>query len=322
MDELSDRLNRILLMIPYVRRHQGVRVKELAAYLGTRADTILADLNAVLLCGVPPYMPNDYIGVVFEGDRIHMSFADHFKRPVNLTLQEALSLNLALRYLPLTAHGREAAQKLQQKILDALPSGARSQWRTARRQMNVGPLHREMHNRVAMLRQAIEERREVHIEYYTASRDELTEREIRPYGLIEHSGEWYLVAYCMFRDRELPFRVDRIRTMEMLDRTFNPPKSFNIARYQRDRMYFPTSRDLRVKLRIAPELARWIRDEQPTGRMRQLSDGSLILHLSVSQPQWVIAWVMAHAGKVELLAPSALREQIAAACKKAMEKYD
>ena len=321
MGSLSERLTRILTMIPYIQQHQGVHVKELASYLGTGPETILADLNAVLLCGVPPYLPNDYIGVVIERDRIHLSFADHFKRPVNLTLQEALSLNLALAYVPLTRHARETAQRLQRKILDILPRGTRTLWRTARRQMNVGPLHRGLHDRVALLEQAIEEQREVHIEYYTASRDELTEREIRPYGIVEHNGEWYVVAHCLFRDRELPFRVDRIRRMELRDRTFDRPRSFSIDKYRRDEMYFPTSRDLRVKLRIAPELARWVREEQPVGKLKPLSDGSIILHLSVSQPEWVISWVMAHAGKVELLAPEALRKRIVAACKKALEKY-
>ena len=86
-------------------------------------------------------------------------------------------------------------------------------------------------------------------------------------------------------------------------------------------MYFPTSRDYRVKLRIAPELARWVREEHPAGKIRALPDGGLVLHLSVSQPQWIVSWVVAHAGQVELLAPEALRNQIAEACRKSAEKY-
>ncbi len=67
---------------------------------GCAPETILADLDAVLLCGVPPYLPNDYIGVVLEGDKIYLSFAEHFRRPVNLTFEETLSLNLALQAAP------------------------------------------------------------------------------------------------------------------------------------------------------------------------------------------------------------------------------
>ena len=62
-------------------------------------------------------------------------------------------------------------------------------------------------------------------------------------------------------------------------------------------------------------------EEHPAGKIRKLPDGGLILHLSASQPQWIISWVMAHAGEVELLAPEALRKQIVATCNKALEKY-
>lgn len=321
MSEITDRLTRILTMIPYVQQHPGIRVDELADYLGCKPNAIVADLDAVLLCGVPPYMPNDYIGVVLEGDRIFLSFADHFKRPVNLTFEEALSLNLALSRLPLTHRDREVAQGLHKKILDVLPGRVRRLWSKARKQLEVGALRRGVQERIALLEQAVEERRAVHVEYYTASRDEMTERELQPYGIIEHNGAWYVVAHCLLRDRELPFRVDRIRRIRLLDRTFDPPASFRLEKYERPQMYFPTSRDLRVKLRVAPELARWIIEEHPAGKIRKLPDGGLILHLTASQPQWIVAWVMAHAGKVELLAPEALRKQISAACRKALENY-
>jgi len=321
MSELSDRLARILMMIPYLREHPGIKVKDLAAYLDCRPDTIVADLDAVLLCGVPPYMPNDYISVVIEGERIHLSFAGHFKRPVNLTFEEALSLSLALGRLPLTRAERESARRLRRKIVSLLPNAVQRDWAKARKQVEVGELRRGLQARIEVLEQAIEEQRAVRVEYYTASRDEMTERELHPYGMIEHNGQWYVVAHCMLRDRELPFRVDRIRQVELRDSTFQTPDSFDLDKYRRPQMYFPTKRDLRVKLHIAPTLARWIMDEHPAGRIRKLPDGGVILHLSVSQPQWIISWVMAHAGEVELLAPEALRRQIVATCDKALEKY-
>ena len=125
----------------------------------------------------------------------------------------------------------------------------------------------------------------------------------------------------MLRDAERPFRVDRIRKLALLDTTFGPPAGFDIEKYRTDEMYFPSRRDLRVKLKIAPALARWIREEQPVKRIRELPGGGLILHLSVSQPEWIISWVMAHAGEVELLAPEALRKKLAAACRETLRNY-
>jgi len=321
VDDLAERLSRILTMIPYIREHPGIRVRDLAAYLKCPPETILADLNAILLCGVPPYLPDDYIGVVMEGERIYLSFAEHFHRPVNLTFQEAVSLILALRSLPLSRSGRRASERLERRIAALLPRRSRRMYRSARRQLQVGALHRGVAQRVALLEQAIEERREVHMEYYSASRDAMTERGLRPYGIVEHHGEWYVVGHCLFRERELPFRIDRIRTLRLTDRRFEPPRDFDLEKYRRPRMYIPGPRDLRVKLRVAPDLARWVREEQPAGRMRELPDGGLILHLSVSQPQWVISWVMAQAGKVEILAPPALRRKMVEACRAALAHY-
>lgn len=321
MADLNARLARMLTMIPYLRLHPGVRVRQLADYLDCTPETLLADLDAVLLCGVPPYLPNDYISVVVEGDRISIDFASHFRRPVNLTFHEALSLILALQHLPLTKRGREAAEALGKKIIEILPRGARKVLRSARRQVNVGPLCRGVRQRVALLQQAIEERREVRMTYYTASRDELTDRSFRPYGLVEHNAEWYVVGHCLLRDAERPFRVDRIRDLDLLDTTFTAPPSFNLEAYRTEEMYFPTRRDLRVKLKIAPELAPRMREEQRNSRVRELADGSLILHISVSQPEWIISWVLSHAGQVELLAPEALRKKIRAACRQTLRAY-
>ncbi len=321
MADLKDRISRILTMIPYLQKHPGIKVADLAAYIGCEPEQILTDLDQVLLCGVPPYLPNDYVSAVVENDRIYISFADHFQRPVNLTFEEALSLSLALGRLPLSRRNRECARSLREKISKALPRNARDAWHEAGKKLEIGRRLDGLDERIALLEQAIEERREVHIAYYTASRDEMTERDVQPWGIIEHDGEWYLVGYCKMRDRELPFRVDRIRTIETLHRVFKPPKSFKIEKYRRPAMYFPSMRDLRVKLHIAPDLARWIKEEHPLGNVRELPDGGLILHISASQPQWILSWVMSHAGKVEIVTPVALRKQMVAACNRAMGNY-
>lgn len=318
---LPARLSRILTMVPYIQQHPGIRVRELAGYLGCDPADLMADLDAVLLCGVPPYLPNDYIGVVLEGDRIYLSFAAHFRRPVNLTIEEALSLSFALGRLPLARRSLAAAADLQHKIDALLPGPVRRKWNDARRSLQAGPLNAEIRRRIAALEEAVEEHREVHIDYYTAGRDDMTRRDVRPLGIVEHSGEWYLIAHCLLRDRELPFRVDRIRALRALDRTFAPPPDFSISRYARPQFYFPTSRDLRVKLRVAPDLARWVLEDPLGGKTRPTPDGGMLLYLSVSQPQWVVGWVLEHAGKVELLAPDALRRQVADACRRTLANY-
>ncbi len=318
---LPARVTRILTMIPYLDRHPGIRVREAAEYLGCDAATLMADLDAALLCGVPPYLPNDYIGVVLERERIYLSFASHFRRPVNLTVEEALALGLALEELPLTEGGLAAAARLREKVAGLLPKGLRGEWRAARGRLAAGRLHEEVRRRMAVIEEGVEAGRELWMEYFSAGRDEMTERVVRPLGVVEHGGEWYLIAFCLLRDRELPFRVDRIRRLRLLEGRFTPPAGFSIERYDRAQMYFPTRGDVRVKLRVsAGETVRgW--EGLPMVSTRATREGGMLLYLPVNSRQWIVSWVLERAGTVELLAPEALRQEVATACGRALGRY-
>jgi len=72
-------------------------VRELAQYLDTTPETILAD--STRCCSAARRVPAERLIAWCSKATHHLSFAEHFKRPVNLTFEEALSLNLALRTL-------------------------------------------------------------------------------------------------------------------------------------------------------------------------------------------------------------------------------
>jgi len=70
---------------------------------------------------------------------------------------------------------------------------------------------------VAELRAAIAGRRAVGIAYQSAQASAPTPRTVRPLRL-ELAGEhWYLAAFCLVKQQELTFRVDRIHAMQTLD---------------------------------------------------------------------------------------------------------
>ena len=128
MSDPKHRIQRILTLIPYLRNNPGVRVEALEAFCGAPASEILADLNRILLCGVPPYLPHNYFVFQLEGDRVRIKFAEHLRRPVHLTLQEALAIGLALRgvgsgHVPPFG---DAAARLRDKLRAVLKGGDRA----------------------------------------------------------------------------------------------------------------------------------------------------------------------------------------------------
>ena len=320
-DPLPQRVKRILTMIAYVRRRKdGVPLRDLADYLGCSPQEVASDIDAVLMCGVPPYLPSDYINAGIEGDRVFISFADHIHRPINLTLQEALALLLALRFLPVGASAPSAVGRLRSKIARLLP-GRGGELRRIGRRIRLGGARTALGRTLYTLEQAIAESREVHMKYYTASRDAMTERDLRPYGLIEHGGNWYTVGRCLLRNRDLPFRVDRIREIDLTDRTFRMPGDFDIEKYRAAEMYFPTSRDIRVRIRVAPELVRWIREERPPSEVELAPDGGAFVTISVTHAEWLLSWLIQHTTSAEAIEPPEVRGKMMRFCDAALAVY-
>lgn len=321
-DPIAQRMSRILTMIAYVRRRpEGVPIKELAGYLGCSEEDVASDINAALLCGAPPYQPSDYVNAGIEGGRVFMSFADHIPRPVALTLQEGMALLAALRSLPVGVAKQETIAALRAKVSGLFFGGNKRKLREVGRRIRLGgrpPAHGAA---LKLLEEAAEKGEEVRMEYYTASRNAMTERELRPYGLVEHGGVWYVVGWCMMRDKELPFRVDRIRRVEKTGQRFEPPKNFDLGRYAADEMFFPTSRDLKVRIRLAPDLVRWVRDERLGHDVEEMPDGSGVLRLSVSRAEWLLGWLMQHGTRAEVLSPPALRKKMVEHCDAVLGLY-
>ncbi|MFE3003249.1 helix-turn-helix transcriptional regulator [Nocardia sp. NPDC059246] len=75
------------------------------------------------------------------------------------------------------------------------------------------------------LAEATRERRPVAIGY-TDRNGRRSERTVHPYGLVAHSGRWYLTGMDSNSDELRQFRLDRITTVTTLPGTFTPPAGF------------------------------------------------------------------------------------------------
>jgi len=314
--ESVQRASRILNMIPIVVSRPGIRIEELADIVGIPPKAVLRDLDAILMCGVPPYLPSDYVGVYVEDGGVFLSFAEHFRRPVTLTLQEALSIRLAMDAMQQLSGA--AATGLRAKLESLLPEGLRGK---VERQFHVSPQNEQLRERLALLREAIGANRKVAMAYYTASRDALSERTLQPFGLVELHGKWYVVGHCELRGRELPFRVDRIRRLRLLDDGFAIPRSFDIEKYRRPEMYFPSDRDVQVTVRVDAELAQRVREEMAFPEAEWLPDGDARFRFRASRPEWVVAWAIQYGPKLEILEPESLRRRMADTCARVLGLY-
>ena len=69
------------------------------------------------------------------------------------------------------------------------------------------------------IQQAIAQRRVVHLQYFSPSSGQFTERAIEPIEAVFEDNAWRIKAYCQWRQDYREFRLDRMSKLRLLDET-------------------------------------------------------------------------------------------------------
>lgn len=315
-------LRHALTIIPLIQQHQGITLDDLARRTGLSRKVLADEVSRlVMMCGVPPYAPNNYVSFWVEGGRVFIRFAEQFERPVRLVLQEAVALLLALKPLTIRQHPfREAAGRLREKILDVLGPEGPAAVETAERAFRVAS--RDPGGRVAQLREAMARCQELEITYWSAHRAATSERVIRPYGLVEHRGDWYVVAHDSRRDKPISFRVDRIREARLLDSEYEVPDDFDVADWSRDEDFVPSPGDTVAEVVFEGRAARYAREQLPRRDLSDLPGDRVLARVRVASEVWFLSWLLPFGPEAEVIGPPELRDSVRACLERIVAAYD
>lgn len=155
--------------------------------------------------------------------------------PLMFTDEEALAVLLGLvagRRAGLVstsvAAAESAAAKLHRVLPEALGRRLDALLQTAEFTDGPRPVVAPQTGALLLLAEAARDRRPVAISY-TASDGRRTERTVHPYGIVAHSGRWYVTGADSASGQTRTFRLDRISSPEMLTGTFGVPNGFDPA---------------------------------------------------------------------------------------------
>ena len=312
MTTSADRLGRLLNLVPYLQSRPGVSLAEAAGDLGTTDRQLREDLELLWMCGLPGYGPGDLIDMAFDGDRVTLTYDAGMDRPLRLTPDEALALVVALRLLAETpglaqcdavaralAKIEHAAGDLADAPVEVrLPGNA---------------------DRLASLRDVVQRRRAMHITYYTAARDETTERVIDPMRVLVVGGHSYLEAWCRRAKAVRLFRVDRIDASTELDEPAQVPPQARPTDV-RAGTFRPTPDLPLVTLRVGRG-ARWITEQYPCEEVIKGPGEHWTVSLRATDLDWARRLVMGLGPDVSVLAPPELCEMVGAEARNALGAY-
>lgn len=299
-------IQRILALVPWIVANPESSKQEIAQRFGITVDQLDDDLALVLMIGVPPYSPGDYLDVEEDEDGyVSIRLADYFQRPLRLTPAEGLALLAAGRAL-LAVPGSDPTGPLATalaKLEDALDLPGLV--------VDVGEP-----NQLETIRDAVARHQRVEIQYWSAGRDELTTRRIDPEVVFFATGEWYVGAYCHRAHDERMFRVDRIRSVSPTGETFEP----GATGFEAGEVYTPRPDDTRVTLELAPAAA-WVAEAYPTEAVTERSDGTLEIVLAVSERAWLERLLLRLGPDARILGPAELLTVPAEAAQRILQRY-
>jgi proteasome accessory factor C len=310
----SERLRRLLVVVPYLVQHPGTPVEEAASLFDLSEQELLDDLGLLFVSGLPPYGPGDLVDVDIQDGRIWISMADFFARPLRLTRSEALALYLRGRSLAATPGVPEAPALTS--ALDKLADGlGRDTLGDLPERVDAAEATGEP-AALELLRGAVADHRRVRIEYHAASTAETSTREIDPEEVFFAIGHWYVVAWDHRSDAERLFRADRIRAAEPTDVTFEPRGLEGAGRA----LYTPSERDLDVRLRLGSG-ARWVAEYYETSEVTELVDGRLEVLLPAARLEWLERLALRLGDQVEIVEPADLEERVRELGARTLERY-
>ncbi len=302
-------VQRILAMIPWLTQHPGVRLDEVAARFGVSRDQVRVDLDLVLMVGVPPYTPAEYLDVVVEDDAVWLRLGAFFDRPLRLAADEGLALLIAGRALlavpgadpdgPLGSALAKLEAALDMPTLD----------------LDVGDA-----DHLEAVQIAVADGAQLEIDYWTAGRDARSTRRIDPLQLFFADGRWYLAAYCHQARDERTFRVDRIRSVQSSGQR-SEVTSGQRAVMVDDHVFQASPDDERVTL-VVPAALAWIGEAHPTESVEVLTDGTRRIVLAVSESEWLERLLLRLGPAVEIEAPAHWRDRRRAAAGRVLARYD
>ncbi len=312
----TERLQRLLALVPYVISRNVVGMEETAAAFGITERELVDDLNllwCVELRSPDPYCPID---LSYEGGEIVVSEAEAMDRPLRLGVDEACALLIALRMLaelPAIGDGSALGRTIAKLELAAGSAAGPS----AQVAVQVEEVSSE--SVAAKVADALNRQRRLHLSYYVPGRDEATERDVDPMRMLLVEGRSYLEGWCRRANAVRVFRLDRVLSIEVLDVAAEVPDSAEPVDVDSG-LFRPSPQDVQVELELGPA-GRWVAEYYPCEQVEELPDGWLRVRLRTPDTQWVRRLALRLGEDGRLVAPAALAEAVIADATAALNHY-
>lgn len=299
-----NRIDRLTAILIQLQGKRVVKAAEIADRFEISLRTVYRDVKALQESGVP-------IGA--EAGTGYYIVDGYHLPPVMFNREEAAALLTGEKLME--KFGDRSSERLfgaaMQKIRAVLRNGDKDFLESLESNIEVFTAGRRPEpengfpNRfLSDIQQAVATQKVIAMDYFTYHNSTVNRREAEPIGIFHISNSWHLIAFCRLRKDYRDFRIDRIKSLQILDISYDKTIHISLRDYL-DKNHNP-ERAFEVKVRFSQGVARYIEDrkyylgfveEKPAGNQVEMT-------FVTSSLEYFGHWLMMYGNEVQIVAPA------------------
>lgn len=287
------KLDRMIGILSILLQKEKVTAPDLAAKFEVSRRTILRDIDALSMAGIPI--------VTEQGQNGGISIMQNYKIDKTLLSTSDMQAILAgLRSLDSVSGTRRYAQ-----LMEKLSAGASNMLSGDDHILiNLSSHYKEtLSPKIELLHTAICTSQMVSFTYFSPKGE--SRRVMEPYYLIFQWAGWYVWGWCTMRRDFRLFKLNRmvaLQTGEHFEKRTAPPSDFST------KQIFPYL--YQVKALIQPQFRWRLVDEFGPESFVEQPDGRLLFSYGFTDKITIIGWITSFGKDAELIEPAVLRQDI------------
>ncbi len=305
------KITRIVKIMTALQSGRRLTADDLAEMFDVSRRTIFRDLNELQAIGVPfEYDINS------KGYEVKPEF---FLRPLELNLQQALSLLLLIResskhmQLPYMSSVLMAALKIESNLPREIMKYCEGTTKFISSKPHPQAPTKELDRVFELLQRAIERKHKTKMSYDSFFDKQVIKTEFWPFHLLYNRRAWYVVGFSKMHDSVRTFKLGRIKEIDAIDKCYISKKGFDAGNYfGQTWSMIPEGKVYNIKLRFKSKVAKNVSEVHwhSSQKITFEKGGSAIAEFRVDGLGEITWWILGYGDQVEVLQPAALRKKI------------
>ncbi len=299
---------RLLAIINYMINREKVTAKELADMFEVSVRTIVRDIDAIILSGIPIYS--------IQGRDGGFAIPKHFKIDKDFMSKQDFALVLsALKGLNTTL-GESGIQNAYEKINNLSDKDIQKKLILdfSRFQGNEN-----VRKNLKIIREAIDKKNVICFNYLNA-KNEASYRKFEPYSIIFKWSSWYVLGFCKKREDFRMFKLSRIEQIEILNNTNFDKKDFDIDEFV-EKLSFEPKPFIKTKLKFVKDFS-YILNDIFNKEELEFYDDYIIAYKEFYNKNHMFAFILSFGELVEVIEPKEVRQDMKNILKNLLKKYN